>query len=76
MNIFLLLLFLLYLNPQLLDNEDDCLKQFFICELKFFRKVVAALDRYLIPAQSNNRLLTPQEINIIFSNVIKVRSIY
>jgi hypothetical protein len=63
-----------YYSQQLLDNEDDCLKQFFICELKFFRKIVAALDRYLIPAQSN-RLLTPQEINLMFSNVIKVRII-
>lgn len=58
-------------RKQLLDNEDDNLKQFFICELKFFRKVVAALDRYLIPAQAN-RLLTPQEIHLIFAQVIKI----
>ncbi|XP_021948773.2 uncharacterized protein LOC110846360 isoform X4 [Folsomia candida] len=58
-------------NIELLDNEDDCLKQFFICELKFFRKIVAALDRYLIPAQSS-RLLTSQEIHLIFANVIKI----
>lgn len=36
---------MLKISIQLLDNEDDCLKQFFICELKFFRKIVAALDR-------------------------------
>ncbi|CAG7725801.1 unnamed protein product, partial [Allacma fusca] len=56
---------------QLLDNEEDSLKQFFICELKFFRKVVAALDRYLIPAQAN-KLLTPQEIHSIFAHIITI----
>ena len=60
---------------QLLDNEEDSLKQFFICELKFFRKVVAALDRYLIPAQAN-KLLTPQEIHSIFAHIIHVSPPY
>ena len=61
------------LISQLLDNEDDLLKQFFICQLKFFRKVVAGLDRYLIPAQANS-LLSQQEMHAIFSHVITVGS--